>query len=344
MLLQLIFKFRFTTYFAPRFYATIMIALFIYNLNKFWFKHVWPDIRVPPSAEREAEMKMDVDRFTYLHPQLMTLAELGNHLGNSIKSSEFYLHRLFQLRQQRPVAFCLLVCSILSCTAYIGNRVSGFSLMFSMLALVSTVPGIYCHLIGESTKNCLKTNLAKLSRRLQSHCQCLSGSKDGIESREGLKEEAMDKEQGEVSIGSVASGAKTHALNPISLFERFKQRNLNISNMTTGPQSAELPGEGGATLGSHGDRDNRSLGTTIATPVSSPTIDVPRNRDQDKKHQTNVDAQQRQRRHFVSDAYDDDLIANSGSPLGERGDFSSNSSVSLVGSDDDDQQDGFVLL
>lgn len=139
-----------------------MIAIFVYNLNKFWFRHVWPAIRVPPSGDREEEMRLDVDRWTYLHPQLMTLRELQYHLGNLIRISEGHLKRQLQLRRENPTRFCSQLCFIFFCTAYLGQTISGLTLVFSILVIIMSAPGIYAHLLPEEYKEWLRQHYRSL--------------------------------------------------------------------------------------------------------------------------------------------------------------------------------------
>lgn len=151
------------TYIAPRFYATVLIAIFVYNLTKVWFKHVWPEIRVAPSPEAEQESIMDVDRFALLHPHLMTLSELGRLISNLMKIGELYVGKLLQLRREKPGSFCLLICSILSCTAYVGSIISGLNLTLFIVAALVSGPGIYLYLLPAQVKQYLsKTFLVEI--------------------------------------------------------------------------------------------------------------------------------------------------------------------------------------
>lgn len=150
------------TYFAPTFYATIMIALFIHNLTKVWFRHIWPEIRVPPGESRELQDKLDLDRFTHLHPHLMSLDELCDHVNYYRKSCDHNWQQLFDLRRNRPILFCFLVCSIFTCTATIGNFISGLSLIFATLTAIIILPGVYLYLIPENLKTYLACQLVLL--------------------------------------------------------------------------------------------------------------------------------------------------------------------------------------
>lgn len=141
-----------------------MFIIFVHNLTKVWFKHVWPEIRVPPEADREEGSRLDIDRWTYLHSQIMTLEEFKNSIKNLMKISESYIEKMLLLRRERPVIFCIKICSILSFTAYIGNRISDLTLITSFIALLFTVPGIYIHLLPNKAKEYLKNKLTPLTK------------------------------------------------------------------------------------------------------------------------------------------------------------------------------------
>lgn len=144
------------TYSAPSFYAIIMIASFFYNLTRLWFRHIWPEIRVPPEEDKEEEARLDVNRWTYLHPDLMSLNEFAGITSNLIKASENYTSQLILLRREKPIKFCLIICSILSCTAFIGNRISDLNLIFLIVTALVLAPGIYLYLLPDSAKLYLK--------------------------------------------------------------------------------------------------------------------------------------------------------------------------------------------
>lgn len=141
-------------YFAPSFYASIAIAFFIYNLVLVWFRHVWPEIRVPP--ENEEASRLDVDRWTYLHPQLLTLSELKRLINNIMHIiAEHYFQDLSRMRQKEHARFCSIICSILLATAYIGNHISGMNLLFILTTFIVATPGIYLYLLPKKFQTSL---------------------------------------------------------------------------------------------------------------------------------------------------------------------------------------------
>lgn len=144
-----------------------MIALFLHNLTKVWFRHVWPEIRVPLGERAEEAERLDIDRFTPLHPQLMTLKELGQTIANLTQFCDKYIQKLLTLRRERPVAFSSSICFILSCTAYIGNTIDGCTLLFWILLASVTTPGIYLYLLPNNVKFYIKQSISQSIRHNQ---------------------------------------------------------------------------------------------------------------------------------------------------------------------------------
>lgn len=135
----------------------ITIALFMYNMVTLWFRHIWPEIRVPPEEGKDEEARLDINRWTYLHPDLMTLNEFLQIASNLIKASENHISQLLILRREKPIKFCLIICSILSCTAFIGNRISDLNLILLIATTLFLAPGIYLYLLPDSAKLFVKS-------------------------------------------------------------------------------------------------------------------------------------------------------------------------------------------
>lgn len=90
---------------------------------------------------------MDVDRYSHLHPQIMTLSEFGRLVSNLMNFSELSIGKMLKLRREKPGCFCLLICSILLCTAYIGSTISGLNLILLIVTGLVSAPGIYLYLL-----------------------------------------------------------------------------------------------------------------------------------------------------------------------------------------------------
>lgn len=235
------------TYLAPRFYATLMIALFTYNLTKVWFKHVWPEIRVPP--EDEDVQRADVNRWTYLHPDVMTLKEFGQVTRNLRLLLEFYLKKMIILRHKRPVAFCSIICSTLSCTAYLGHRVDGLTLVFSSMILLVLAPGIYMHLLPNEVKKYLwKTIGLKIindlnESRLEQGETPIEVAIEALESKT-VEEDEQHKRQPSSSFptpDSTLSLLTSSTTTPTtkSLFDLLKERSMSLYRRSSSTESSE---------------------------------------------------------------------------------------------------------
>lgn len=109
---------------------------------------------MPPTHEDES--RLDIDRFTHLHPQLMTFNELVDWIKNLNNSSKIHLEKMASMRRERPTMFCVGVCLVLSCTAYLGSRVQDSDLLFYLVTILVLLPGFYLHIIPNSIRDKLK--------------------------------------------------------------------------------------------------------------------------------------------------------------------------------------------
>lgn len=186
-----------------------MIAIFVYQLTRVWFRHIWPEIRVPPTAGREEESRLDVDRWTYLHPDLMTLAELRQATSNLIKTSEFYLNKLLAMRREKPVTFCLVICSSLSCTAYIGNRISGSTITLFILTVLVSAPAFYLHLLPKSAKDYLRKKFGA--------------------NQQSIAAKTITSTETDTQL-EVSTPTSSSPLYPLSLFEHLRRKSSSSSS------------------------------------------------------------------------------------------------------------------
>lgn len=274
-----------------------MIAIFVYNLTKVWFRHVWPEIRVPPEEGREEESRLDVDRWTYLHPQLMTLTELRLVISNLMNTSELYLQNLLAIRRERPVAFCSVICFSLSCTAFIGNRICGSTLIFSIATALVTAPGIYLYLLPRSAKDYLKRRISSLNFQTTS-----------VEPQ---------SEQESTPPQSPPTTTTSSAVPHLTLFDHLRRRSFLTYREPS--ESTEETTNLKAQLNATALIDNIQL----------------------RSDQVRSDQQ-------INEAMEDNSSSADGklSQVSRRNsdDLSSNESASLIGSSEDDQHDGFVML
>jgi hypothetical protein len=284
---------------------------------------VWPEIRVPPGVDREAELRLDVDRWTYLHPQLMTLAELNQHIGNLMKLGERYLRDLLELRQRKPVAFCSLLCSIFMFTAFIGNQLSGLCLVFTTLIIIMTAPGIYVHLLPEPMKQWLYENIG---RSLSMAPHETSAPEEKL-----LEPHKISPSELTSNLGSKISST-TKSIE--QLFETLKQKSFPLIQAEQQVTSRLSSPSTSSTVATQPEQPNND-GEDRSVDERTKLIDIPLSKAGDRFVKSrNLDDDCADIRHGQSNA---NRRRSSDSSNGN------DESVSLIESDDD-QQDGFVML
>jgi len=276
-------------------------------------------------------MILDVDRFTYLHPQLMTLAELNQQMSEIIEFCEDHLAKLLELRRRKPTAFCSLICSILSCTAYIGNRISGVSLIFCFLAIVFTGPGVYHHFFSESTKSRLRQGAIKLFQNIFHSDRDNGQQPSAADSQHNLEDEALQgssidsndekpKCPSESLVSSIAASTKTQA---ILLYEHIKRKSFTAGDADVSSSQAE----GEIDAGDDPDDCKKS-------GQSSP-VDPPQSRYQDNTVSTSAIYPRLVRQDHSEPAVTGEDRTNVDELAGN---------TPSLNDSDEEQQDGFVLL
>lgn len=139
----------------PNVFTTITLALFVYYLTIFWFRHIWPEIRVPLDADKEIESRLDDNRWTPLHPEIMTLKEVGSLLREKLN---LILKKQMKFRHENPILFCLSTCIILSVLAVIGNN-DNLAVLFDLLYYAFIFCGVYKYLLPKSSQSFIKRQL-----------------------------------------------------------------------------------------------------------------------------------------------------------------------------------------
>lgn len=317
-------SFLLLTYFAPRFYATIMIAIFVYNLTKVWFRYVWPEIRVPPANinEEEAE-RSDVNRWTYLHPQVMTLNEFNDIVRNLIKISDYHILRnLLKLRCEKPIHFCILICSTLSCTAYIGNRIDGFKLIFSMVLALFTLPGIYLYLLPESLKKAyLQDFLNTFQQSMQDYNEQQHQQRAQLDQEAKSNSQDLKGQKEEDAAERREAQSKT-----LSLYEHLKSYSFFTPLASLSPSSYVLSGPSSQATINILDEKVPIVNEKITGEEARQEVLMSFHQDKNNSRSSNSSIESSEIRRKLSE------------------DFSSNDESTSLIDLDDDQQDGFVML
>lgn len=265
-------------------------------------------------------MRLDVDRWTYLHPQLMTLAELNQHVASFMKLAERYLYDLLALRQRRPIVFCSKLCFVFVCTAIIGNTLSGLCLVFIALVILMTAPGIYVHLVPDDTKHWLhQTVIQKIFSDKKSDSQIRQGTSqlEGSENSELAQPDSTSGLSSKLPSEYISSSLSSTTKSIEQLIENLRQRSFPL--IRANPQ----PSESQASASSDQDEDD----CTDKTRLIDIALDATKGRSVSRKNST--DAQANIESH-----------GRRGSSYSKDGTEETDGLLEF----DDDQQDGFVML
>lgn len=295
------------------FYSVIFVGIFLYHLFDVWFNHIWPEIRVPPKSDQELE-ELEV-----INPQLMTLDEFCQTAANLKKSSEFYLKNLLALRREKPFKFCLLICTVLNCTAFIGNLIRDLSLIMSITSIISLTPGIYLYLLPPVVKDYLKQavhniNLvSQIAQQPSTPSTMATTSPIPVPPVETKQQEASSSSTSEKTTPSLLpSKSLLEHLNNNSFIARFYRDSVDLVTNIDPTLSTIRP---------NNDSILRSDSNAMDVPKNSSDTNQTERENQDAKKQGSTGK---------TTVVSDDMSTT-------------DESASLVDLDED-QQDGFVML
>ncbi|XP_022079725.1 reticulophagy regulator 3-like isoform X2 [Acanthaster planci] len=99
---------------------------------------VWPEIRVHQPDE-------DDEGWTPVHPHLLSLPELCDHVAKLWVTMESLNTRIWQLRKEHPSKFCLYVCSLCLVLAAIGHHFSGVFISYLIVTSFLLWPALEYH-------------------------------------------------------------------------------------------------------------------------------------------------------------------------------------------------------
>lgn len=135
-----------------------------------WVHSIWPEIRVPP------QHAPDTEDWTPVHPSVLSVPEISQYVEGVMRCLWDNYNWLISLRRYQPALFCALVSTVLSVTAVIGNLVPGAVLLYTVLMLVLTGPGIVLHVIPES----FFLRLARIRAALRGDPQAMDVSSEDL--------------------------------------------------------------------------------------------------------------------------------------------------------------------
>ncbi|KAH3721531.1 reticulophagy regulator 3-like [Dreissena polymorpha] len=130
--------FWFFLYGGCRFYSTLATVIMALYFLRIWKKKIWPEIRVQPKEP-------EPDEWTLVHPKLLSVAELSEHMAGAWFYAKHCLDWWVTMRRDRPLKFCIETSFICGCTAFLGYYISGGMLSYIIIMSVILWPCLQYH-------------------------------------------------------------------------------------------------------------------------------------------------------------------------------------------------------
>ncbi|XP_069948135.1 reticulophagy regulator 3 [Cherax quadricarinatus] len=127
-----------------RVYFVVTLAALAVFLHQQWVHTIWPEIRVPkPEPD-------DTEDWTPVHPSVLSVPEISRYVEGAWRCVRENYTWLLHLRRVQPALFCAIVTTVLSVGAVVGHLVPGAVLVYILLMIVMTAPGIIIHVLPDS--------------------------------------------------------------------------------------------------------------------------------------------------------------------------------------------------
>ncbi|KAG0719696.1 Reticulophagy regulator 3 [Chionoecetes opilio] len=127
-----------------RVYFVACVAVLGAFLHQQWVYSIWPEIRVPKPEPDDAE------EWTPVHPSVLSVPEISQYVEIALRWIRENYTWLLQLRRHQPALFCALTTSVLSVCGLVGYLVPGVVLVYVVVMLAMTGPGVLLHLVPDS--------------------------------------------------------------------------------------------------------------------------------------------------------------------------------------------------
>lgn len=127
-----------------RVYFVVSVAALAVFLHHQWVHSIWPEIRVPKPEPDDAE------EWTPVHPSVLSVPEISQYVETALRFLRDNYAWMLQLRRHQPALFCALTSTMLSLCGVLGYMVPGVVLVYLLLMLVMTGPGVFLHLVPDS--------------------------------------------------------------------------------------------------------------------------------------------------------------------------------------------------
>lgn len=141
--------------------ASLMVIFFVDT----WKKKIWPEIRVPPSVPE------DVDGWTPVHPRLLNVPEISRHLASMICYCIKLFDRIRGLRREKPFVFFLFSSLMFVSTAALGQYMSGFMIIYTIVMSVMIWPSLLYHKLLKRAYLRMEPAFMWLDYQLKSKCR-----------------------------------------------------------------------------------------------------------------------------------------------------------------------------
>ncbi|XP_045121138.1 reticulophagy regulator 3-like [Portunus trituberculatus] len=127
-----------------RVYFVLSVAALGVFLHQQWVHSIWPEIRVPKPEPDDSE------DWTPVHPSVLSVPEISQYVEVALRWIRENYTWLLQLRRHQPALFCAIMTTVLSLCGVVGYLVPGVVLVYNLLMLAMTGPGIFLHVLPDS--------------------------------------------------------------------------------------------------------------------------------------------------------------------------------------------------
>ncbi|XP_068222722.1 reticulophagy regulator 3 isoform X2 [Palaemon carinicauda] len=125
-------------------FVMAVTALLVF-LHQQWVHSIWPEIRVPRPEPDDSE------EWTPVHPSVLSVPEISQYVEGVLEMPQGQLQLAFlHLRRVQPALFCAILSTVLSVFAVMGHLVPGVVLLYVLLMLFMTGPGIVLHVLPDT--------------------------------------------------------------------------------------------------------------------------------------------------------------------------------------------------
>ncbi|KAK7481191.1 hypothetical protein BaRGS_00027451 [Batillaria attramentaria] len=202
-------------------YSLVSVSLMVIFFVDTWKKKIWPEIRVPPPVPE------DTDGWTPVHPRLLSVPEISRHLAAAFCFVIKLFGSIRNLRREKPFVFFLFFSVMFISTAALGQYMSGFMIVYTIVMSVMIWPSLVYHNLLKRAYLRMEPAFMWLDYQMKSKCRIrraqpvelpadvLVGGKSGGDGRTGLLPqvvEVVEEEDFEPSMDPATTAALARAI------------------------------------------------------------------------------------------------------------------------------------